>query len=523
MLSTESGTPGTMPARERRLLVAALTALAVAASGVHAQEPGAADALSPPPMPREFRGVWVATVGNIDWPSRKGLSTGQQQRELLNILDRAAELNLNAVILQVRPAADAFYDSELEPWSEYLTGSMGQPPDPPWDPLAFAVEQAHARGLELHAWFNPFRARNNVDRDGVSADHISRTHPELVREYGDQLWMDPGELAVRDHTIGVILDVVSRYDIDGVHIDDYFYPYPVVPAPGDTLPFPDDPSWQRYVAGGGTLSRQDWRRQNVDQFIQQLYTSIKAAKPWVKFGISPFGTWRPGYPPAISGYDAYANLYADARKWLWRGWLDYAAPQLYWPISRWDMSFPILLGWWDQQNLHGRHLWPGLIPSRVGDPSRTTEDWSATEILRQIYVTRGQHGASGNILFSMRALMGRADSVARLIRERAYTEKALVPASTWLDATPPAQPVVSLVPQGGGFRLSFRTAGEPAWQWVVQVHYEDGRWESHILPGAAASLEVDPGGGAAPDAAFIKVLDRYGNGSRPVRVDAPQR
>lgn len=510
-------------ARSASAIVVALFLAAVPASTAGQAAEMETDALSPPPVPREFRGVWVATVGNIDWPSRPGLSTAEQRRELLAILDRASELNLNAVIFQVRPAADALYASELEPWSEYLTGTMGRAPDPYWDPLAVAVEEAHARGLELHAWFNPYRARRAPDRDAIASSHISRTRPDLVRTYGEQLWLDPGEPDVLEHTLAVVLDVVRRYDIDGVHVDDYFYPYPLERAPGDTIPFPDDPSWQRYVASGGTLSRSDWRRSNVDELVERLYAAVKAAKPWVKFGISPFGTWRPGYPPVIGGYDAYENLYADARKWLWRGWLDYATPQLYWPIDRWDLSFPVLLGWWDRQNLYGRHLWPGLIPSRIGDPSRVLEEWSATEIVRQIYVTRGQHGANGNILFSMRSLMGRPDSVADLIRRQAYAQPALVPASTWLDATPPQQPVVSLVPRGNAFDLRFRAgAAEPAWQWVVQVHHEDDSWITWILPGAEDRLSVTTRrGDARPDAVFITVLDRYGNGSRPVRVDVP--
>ncbi len=472
----------------------------------------------PPPVPREFRGVWVATVGNVDWPSRKGLSTKEQQRELLTILDRAAALNLNAVILQVRPAADAFYDSPYEPWSEYLTGTMGKAPDPSWDPLKFAVREAHARGLELHAWFNPFRARRAGLHEGVSKDHVSRTHPELVREYGDQLWLDPGEPAARAHTIKVIMDVVRRYDIDGVHLDDYFYPYPVLDATGDTVPFPDSATWRRYVDDGGTLDRTDWRRANIDTFVQALYDSVKAAKPWVKLGIAPMGTWRPGHPSQTGGYDAYAKLYADARKWLWNGWLDYISPQLYWPIARSDVSFPVLLGWWMRQNLYERHVWPGLIPSRVGGDAAPDDGWSATEILREIYVTRGA-GAGGNILFSMRALLPRQDSVARMLRDRAYQEAALVPASPWLDGAPPAPPTVTRVAGTNGFALRFQPGpGDTPWQWVIQLHGEQG-WSTRILPGTVREFEVHPNGRAdTPDAAYVFMVDRCGEASPKVRA-----
>ncbi|MBA3467147.1 MAG: family 10 glycosylhydrolase, partial [Gemmatimonadaceae bacterium] len=262
--------------------------LSLAASvACNAQSPASkADSFTTPPaLARELRGVWVASVSNIDWPSKPGLSTADQQRELLTILDRCAELKLNAVILQVRPGADALYASELEPWSEYLTGAMGKAPDPYYDPLEFAVTEAHKRGLELHAWFNPYRARHPSARSPISSGHLSVTRPDLVKKYGTHLWMDPGEPDVREHTRRVILDVVKRYDIDAVHLDDYFYPYKERDSAGNTIDFPDGRSWGRYVASGGALVRDDWRRNNVDQLVQELYRGIRATKPHVKFGI----------------------------------------------------------------------------------------------------------------------------------------------------------------------------------------------------------------------------------------------
>ncbi|MBW3630866.1 MAG: family 10 glycosylhydrolase, partial [Gemmatimonadetes bacterium] len=253
----------------------------------------------PPPVQREFRGVWVASVSNIDWPSRPGLAVQEQKSELLAILDRAADLRLNAVILQVRPAADALYASDHEPWSEYLTGEMGRAPEPFYDPLQFAVDEAHRRGLELHAWFNPFRARHPSARSQIHGSHLSRVRPEIVRSYGTHLWMDPGEPDVREHSIRVVLDVVRRYDIDGVHIDDYFYPYKERDAAGAPIDFPDSASYARYRAGGGVLARNDWRRHNVDTFVERLDREIKREKRWVSFGVSPIGTWRPGNPPQI--------------------------------------------------------------------------------------------------------------------------------------------------------------------------------------------------------------------------------
>ncbi|HEX6306672.1 MAG TPA: family 10 glycosylhydrolase, partial [Longimicrobiales bacterium] len=325
----------------------------------------AAPADTPPPVEREFRGVWIAAVANMDWPSRAGLPPDSQRAELVRMFDRARELRLNAVILHIRPAADALYASSLEPWSEYLTGQQGRAPEPFYDPLEFAVEEAHARGLELHAWFNPYRARHPSARGEMAPSHISRTSPELVKTYGSYLWMDPGEDAVRQRSIDVVVDVVRRYDVDGVHIDDYFYPYRERGPDGRELDFPDSASYAKYRAGGGTLERGDWRRANVDRYVREMYDAVKREKPWVKVGISPIGTWRRGGHPQLGGFDAYEQIYADSRKWLVEGTLDYLVPQLYWPIARTDVSFPVLLDWWVRQNPLNRGMYAGLIPGNV--------------------------------------------------------------------------------------------------------------------------------------------------------------
>jgi uncharacterized lipoprotein YddW (UPF0748 family) len=346
-------------------LLAACIGLAADAQSVNAQS----DQTMPIPSPqREFRGVWVATVDNIDWPSRSGLPVEQQKAELLAILDRCSALNMNAVVFQVRPSCDALYSSKLEPWSEYLTGADGKAPVPFYDPLAFAVEEAHRRGLELHAWFNPYRARHFVAKSQPSPLHVSRSKPHLVRQYGRYLWLDPSMKEAQDHSIAVIRDVVRRYDIDGVHLDDYFYPYKEKDAEGKEISFPDDASYAKYLAGGGRLESDDWRRENVNVFVKRLYDMVKSEKRWVKFGISPFGIWRPGYPPQIQGFDQYAQLYADARKWLVEGWVDYYTPQLYWRIEQKAQSYPVLLQWWVEQNIQKRNMWPGKRRRRQRDP-----------------------------------------------------------------------------------------------------------------------------------------------------------
>jgi uncharacterized lipoprotein YddW (UPF0748 family) len=234
-----------------------------------------------PPVQREFRGVWLVSVGNMDWPSRPGLPVAQQKSELIAILDRAAALNLNAVVFQVRPSADALYASKIEPWSAFLTGAMGQAPVPFYDPLEFAVQEAHARGLELHAWVNPYRAHFPDDKSRIVASHIARRRPDLVVRYGPYLWMDPGSSEVRAYTVRVVRDIVKRYDIDGMHIDDYFYPYRERNRRRQEIPFPDARTWRAYRASGGSLTRDDWRRRNVDLLVEQLYKAVKAEKPWV--------------------------------------------------------------------------------------------------------------------------------------------------------------------------------------------------------------------------------------------------
>lgn len=452
---------------------------------------GAEKAIRPPAAQREFRGVWIASVANIDWPSRPGLGAKQQRDELVRMMDRASDLRLNAVVLQVRPCADALYESHREPWSEFLTGRMGQGPEPHYDPLSLAVEEAHQRGIELHAWFNPFRAGHPAQDGPVSEDHISRSRPELVRKYGKYLWLDPGEPAAVAHSLDVMLDVVKRYDIDGVHLDDYFYPYPIRDEQGRTVPFPDDAAWEKVRRKEKGLSRDDWRRRNVDRFIAQLYRSIKQAKPWVKVGISPFGIWRPGHPEGIVGFDAYANLYADARKWQRQGWLDYLSPQLYWPIDSSGQSFPALLRWWRAQNRHQRHLWPGLFTSRVGMKGRRT--WPPDEIVAQIRLARRQLGAPGHIHFSMKPLLENREKLGDRLTEAVYRAPALIPASPWLGATPPPRPQLSVHRDQPEKTIAVvMSVASPPTLWVVRV-LRHGQWELSIRPGHEVRLQFDQG------------------------------
>lgn len=454
---------------------------------------------------REFRAAWVATVANIDWPSKPGLPVEQQKNELINLLNKASSLNLNAIIFQVRPAADAFYDSSYEPWSSFLTGTMGQAPLPGWDPLEFIIHEAHNRGLELHAWFNPYRAGHPADSSQISADHISKTQPCWVHQYGDFLWLDPGLPEVKEYTINVIMDVVRRYDIDGVHFDDYFYPYP---SYGDNTEFPDSLAWQRALDLGVELSRDDWRRDNVNSMVQELYHRIKEFKPHVKFGISPFGIWRPGVPAFTNGFDAYTDLYADAKLWLNNGWLDYITPQIYYQMGQPAQPFPIMLNWWNEQNLQNRHLWPGLYTSRLWTPDRI---WPTDELLGQIYTTRAFPGVTGAVHFSMKTFIQNSAGVNQAITSGPYAQQALVPPASWITSKKPDKPELSFYDYGEFWKTTFYTDQiDQLSHWVLRSSYDHG-WESSIYP--ARLSEISFYGGEQqkrPKSIFLSAVNRTG-------------
>jgi uncharacterized lipoprotein YddW (UPF0748 family) len=496
-----------------------------------AAQPG--DPNMPPPAPREFRAAWVSTVANIDWPSRSNLTQARQQAEAIAILDRSRALNLNAIVLQVRPSADAIYPSELEPWSEFLTGQQGRAPATAWDPLQFWIEQAHARGLELHAWFNPYRARHATAKSPLARNHIANTNPDAVKSYGRYLWMDPGESAASQHTLDVILDVVRRYDIDGVHIDDYFYPYPIDAAANTAAPegvaldagvgqkqeleFPDQPSWQRYLLGGGTLDRAGWRRQNVNSLIEALYLGIHKEKSWVRFGISPFGIGRPDRRPAgIVGFSQYDKLYADAELWLANGWLDYLAPQLYWPVEQAPQAFGVLLDYWLAQNTRARHVWPGLYTSRIDNSAKA---FAPEEIVKQIGVTRSRSGVQGHLHFSIAALMENRKGISDQLRTQTYQSAALAPASPWLGSELPAAPGASARREGGGVALKLSAGGgKPVAHYAIWSRYGN-EWRFAVAPASRPVILLpDDAAGGTAQAVVVSAIDRLGNESERISV-----
>ncbi len=470
--------------------------------------------------------MWVATVANIDWPSRVGLSSAEQQQEIRKIVAVARRLKINALILQVRPAADALYTSSVEPWSEYLSGVQGQAPQPFYDPLTFWISEAHANGLELHAWFNPYRALHSTAKSLPATNHLISMRPDLVRTYGDQRWIDPGEADSARRLIDVVRDVVRRYDVDGIHIDDYFYPYPVKTVIDQAdMDFPDELSWKRYVVTGGTLSRADWRRDNVNRLVQALNTTVHAEKAWVKFGISPFGLPRADRrPEGITGFSQYDKLFADVELWWNQGWLDYLAPQLYWPITQTEQSFPVLLDYWSRSNAKGRHLWPGIFTSKIDESDAS---WKPDEIKQQIDLMRRDVGAGGHIHFSTTAVMKNRRGIADVLDRDVYTSAALVPATPWLRprnmTLPPAPTGLLRCPptvnaQAAAFCEinvgNMRNVDTVA----MAVWAKYGKeWQFSVTSSSGARLPERSGGQSISEV-VVSVLDRYGTEGAQTRL-----
>lgn len=480
-----------------------------------------------PEVPREFRGVWVATVRNIDFPTKPNLTTEQQKEEMIALLNRTQELKLNAILLQVRPMCDAFYESKIEGWSRFLTGEHGKAPKPFYDPLKFAIDEAHKRGILVHAWFNPYRANDVIAKEGNKRFNLK---PEYVKKYGEYFWLDPGERAVQDYSLAVVLDVVKRYEIDGVVFDDYFYPYPIteqksvpppppaptggsalsVPPPMPTggssikeqkVPFPDDESFSKYR---GKLKRDDWRRENVNQFIKKVSQGIKRTKPHVMFGISPFGIYRPE-PPRITGFDAYNEIYADSLKWLREGTVDYFSPQLYWTLTTQGHDFGMLFDWWRSRNKLKRHLWVSAYTSK----------YDAGEISTQISTTRAREKHTGVIHFSMKSMMPKDSLIGAKLKNEVYKDNALAPESSWIKTQKPLPPIVSVEknPKLKNVSISFRSPNkEKVFRWVIYMKNENG-WTYLTIEGDATQLITNQK--TKTDKVAVIAVNRFGQMSKP--------
>ncbi|WEK70974.1 MAG: family 10 glycosylhydrolase [Candidatus Chryseobacterium colombiense] len=458
-----------------------------------------------PEIKREFRGAWIASVANINWPSKTNLTVDQQKAEAISMLDMLKDNNFNAVIFQVRPSADALYTSNIEPWSYFLTGETGKAPYPNYDPLQFWIEEAHKRGLELHVWLNPYRAHhaNGGSPNGLSM--VNKLSDIVVRLKNGMYWFDPADPKTQGHVSNVVKDIVQRYDIDAVHFDDYFYPYATYNKGAD---FPDYKTWNAYVSSGGTLSRADWRRDNVNKFVERIYKEIHSEKSYVRFGISPFGIWKPGYPEGITGSSQYDELYADAKLWLNKGWVDYFSPQLYWTIDSKGQGFAALLNWWESENTMKRHLWPGLNTVEVRSSDRPTEIKNQIEISRQIL-----KNDAGEIHWSIAGLTKNAGMLPTL-KNGPYKEKALIPRSPWLNAVPLQAPTLFMTDNGTSVQASWSVKNiKDVFQWVLFTQY-NGVWETEILTMDQLSREIPKyKEGKTLNAVAVKAIDRLGNES----------
>lgn len=406
----------------------------------------------------EWRAAWIATVNNIDWPSEPGMSAEEQKGEFLEYLDLFKSMNFNAIVLQVRPAADAFYMSSLEPWSIYLTGSQNIAPNPLYDPLQFAIEEAHKRGMELHAWLNPYRvSQDTANLADMAPDHIYFEKPELFVRHGKKLYFDPAFPETREFLVNVIKDLVIRYDLDGIHFDDYFYPY---------NDFEDSLSFSLHSRGYAEEDKMAWRRENVDIVIEMLRDSIKAIKPYMKYGISPYAVWRNkeedprGSDTKSFSYTNYDHLHADILLWMEEGWLDYVLPQLYFNIGYENADFNILAKWW-QDNCAGTPLYGGLGTYRLDSDSKIEEWKSAEQIRQQALILRDMPAYQGVCYFSARNFKNNRLGINEVIREL-YPNPAIVPPLRGFPVKAPVAPeILSVVKEVEGYLITWeRGVGE---------------------------------------------------------------
>ncbi len=395
---------------------------------------------------REMRAVWIATVANIDWPSKSGLSTDMQKEEMIELLDLAKEYNLNTVVFQVRPSTDAFYPSELEPWSQWLTGEQGQAPDPWYDPLEFAIEECRERGLEIHLWLNPYRAVVDTARASISDESPVMENPEWIVSYGKARYFNPGLPEARNHVASVVADVLKRYDVDALHFDDYFYPYRLAGQE-----FPDQEAFEKFPRGFGSDEKEDWRRDNVDLIIEQLHDTIEMVNPHVAFGISPFGVWRnraddPRGSDTQAGQTNYDDLYANILKWQEEGWIDYVTPQIYWHIGKEVADYEIIADWWSRNAL-GCRLYIGQAFYRINRKSNDREWRSARQIIKQLKLNRTFPNIDGSMYFSAKSMRANPRRLKQKLTRRIYRYEALPPVNPRVEQVlpePPVNPVIAL-------------------------------------------------------------------------------
>ncbi len=478
---------------------------------------------------REFRGAWLHIVGNKEIAS---MDKEQIQKWFLNTLDTLEQAGCNAVVFQIRPTADAFYKSDIEPWSRYFTGAQGKAPEPFWDPLQFMIEQSHKRGMELHAWCNPYRVTLE-ETDTLCADHLYFKNHEIFVKHGKQLYFNPCEPASREHTVKVISDIVSRYDIDAIHFDDYFYPYPI-----EGEEFDDQAAYEKYGAEHGFTGesmKADWRRYNVTLLIKELNEAIKSIKPWVRFGISPFGIHRnkkdtpDGSGSETNGLSNYEQLFADVPLWVEEGYIDYNVPQLYWKIGHAKADYETLIKWWNE-NTPARHLYIGQSISTFKEPD--LQNPATTQMARKMELVRELPNVHGNVWWPGWAILRNSNNIADSLAVKHQRYKALAPAYTWLDSKKP-DAVENIAKDGRIIRWnqSEVQAADPMQKALFYVVYcfpdgvdanksnmEDSRYIVKITDGCEYNvIEENPEHGAGCKY-FVTVVDRCWNESSPSKI-----
>ncbi len=450
---------------------------------------------------RETRAAWIATVDNIDWPSKPGLPVEQQKEEMIHLLDALQSYHLNTVVFQIRPATDAFYASPYEPWSQWLSGKQGVGPNPAYDPLTFTISECRKRGIEIHAWFNPYRAVFDVKKTITDPNHITNQHPEWFLTYGENKYFDPGLPQTRDYVAKVISDVVRRYDIDAIHLDDYFYPYKIA-----HVDFPDGNSFSQYPRNFSKEQKEDWRRENVDLIIKQIHDSIRTIKPWVQFGIAPFGVWRNSNKDSTgsktkAGVTNYDDLYADILKWQKEGWIDYVTPQLYWYIGKKVADYAVLCDWWSH-NTYGSQLFIGQAPYLIDRQSKDKAWRSSKEIIRQVNLLRNYPTIQGSMYFSAKYFLTNPNRLKQRLTKKLYRYAVLPPVNNRITPIVPDMPSKAILSVGNN-QLKFSWEKGANDKLFVIYRFRKGKPVNGADPSAIVT--------ATGDAAFKISLDKKNN------------
>lgn len=480
---------------------------------------------------REFRGAWVHTVGNQKY---REMTADRMKQHFTELLDEFEKAKINAVIFQVRPQADAFYANSIEPWSRFITGRQGAAPEPVWDPLQFMTDECHKRGMELHAWFNPYRVTSN-DREVLCDEHLYYKKPYLFVKYGRQIYFDPGEPEAREHTLKVISDVVERYDIDAVHFDDYFYPYKIKEN-GKIVDFPDGKSFAKYGAKDGFTqeNRNDWRRNNVNVLIEELNKTIKKIKPWVKFGISPFGVWRnassdPTGSNTTAGCENYDDLYADIKLWVEKRWIDYNVPQLYFDIGHPAADYETLIEWWSKNN-YGENLYIGQdISKTVKVKSRKNENEFLNQLSHKMALVRSNKNVHGNVWWPGYSIPRNPDGFTDSLKNAYQTKVTLMPKYKHIDTVAPeaVRNIRSEQTDDGLFLKWDEPQTDDEMQkaayyciYIVEKNNEDTDSKFPVAVTQNTKYKIPKENNAAKQIYAITALDRLQNESRPVYISA---